>query len=137
MHKIHFSSNWNGKLLNDCFTTIRRYNYDKYPDFQQFEVEYKNQIAGIAELDAKKPFKFSALNDITSMVDTGKDVGYLHTLLLKFYPELTPDSNLYLLVFRWKVKNADVFEMMFKERWEKIQEAQPTDNSIIQPSLFE
>jgi hypothetical protein len=135
MRTISFSSNWNGKLCNDVFTTIRLYNYEKYPDFEKFEVELKGRgKLGIAELEAKKGFTAKSLNDITSLVDCGHSRDYLLKLLKSFYPDMTGETTFYLLVFKWVERLPEPTERLFKERYEKLAEAfQPQSQ---QPELF-
>lgn len=136
MRRVNFTSNWNGKLCNDVFTTIRPYDYDKYPEFEKFEVALRDQVLGIAELAAKKAFKGSAINDITSLVDCGHTRDYLVKLLHNFYKDMGPDKTLYLLVFKWEERFPEPTEQLFKSRYEKIQEAFPQTKSS-QPELFD
>ena len=136
MRKVSFSSNWNGKLRADVFTTIRPYNYEKYPDFQKFEIELKNRgVLGIAELVAKKGFTANNLNDITSLVDCGHERDYLYKLLKSFYPDMTGEMTFYLLVFKWVERHPEPTERLFKERYEKIAESYK-ENNPHQPELF-
>jgi hypothetical protein len=135
MYKIHFSSNWNGKLCNDVFTTIRLYNYDKYPDFEKFTIEYKSHILGIAELLVKKPFKFGSLNATTSLVDCGHDEHYLGKLLRNFYPGIDANTNFYMLVLRWETRYKEATELIFKERFEKIESGWMEAHSDLQTQL--
>jgi hypothetical protein len=116
------STNWNGKLLNDVFTTIRLYNYEKYPDFEKYEIEYKNQVLGICEIVSKKTFRFEALNSTTSFIDVGKDEIYSRALFKKFYPAITGEQPMYMLVLRWVERHKEPTELLFKERFDKISE---------------
>jgi hypothetical protein len=125
MRRIHFSNNWNGKLLQDVFTTIRVYDYDKYPDGELFEIEYKNKVVGLARLEAKKPFRFGELNDITSMVECGFGRAYLSKLLKTFYGDkINSESALYMLILKWEKRNMEVMQELFNERWQKIIDAE-------------
>lgn len=139
MRTIKFSSNWNGKLCNDVFTTIRLYDYDKYPIFEKYEVHYKNKVLGIVECEAQKAFKYGSINDITALVDCGHAAPYLTKLLKNFYPQLTADSLIYMIVFRWKKRNAEATQELFDERWQKLRDANNDQETFTTPTptLFE
>ena len=51
MNQIKFSHNWNNKLSNDIFTTIRRFTDEKFDYYKEnlnkkFEVVLKNKVIG-------------------------------------------------------------------------------------------
>lgn len=130
MRRVNFSNNWNGKLLSDLFSTIRLYDYDKYPDGELFEIEYKNKIIGTARLEAKKPFSFGALNDMTSLIECGHGKQYLRKLFKQFYGDnLHDDRPMYMLLFKWEKRNIEATRELMDERWQKIVDAENLEST--------
>jgi hypothetical protein len=73
---INFNKNWNNKLLNPCFTTIRLRNDAKYQVGQTYDIHFSpdkftiNNL-GLAFLADVKHFKLHELNLFMSMLDMG------------------------------------------------------------------
>lgn len=130
MRRIRFSNNSNGKLLADVFTTIRIYDADKFPDEAIFEIEYKNKILGVARLEAKKPFKLTDLNEITSLVDSGYGRFSYVKILKSFYGDsITDQTGMYMLVLRWQKRNIEETFQLFGEHWQKIADAEHQEST--------
>lgn len=75
--QVKFSHNWNNKLDNDVFTTIRRYTPEKYRYYmssvgETFDVVLKEKLYNTAILEGLfVAEKFSDIHDCIIMLDTG------------------------------------------------------------------
>lgn len=84
---ISFSTNWNNKLENKAFTTIRRNNY-YYQIGETYQIELNGQNKGIAKIKRKWTLKAENLNDLTCYLDTGYDKEATIELLKKIYKNI-------------------------------------------------
>ena len=89
--QIKFSHNWNGKLDNDIFTTIRRYTPEKYRYYMNsvgdpFDVVLKRLFHSNAILEGLfVAEKFSDIHSVILMLDTGMtDMTKIHKLFEAF-----------------------------------------------------
>ncbi|GHT17534.1 hypothetical protein FACS1894189_3570 [Planctomycetales bacterium] len=73
MDTIDFSYNWNQKLHNNAFTTLRLHNATKYQVGKKFEIRIKNEFLGVAELVEKQTLLIEQLNSFITYLDTGYD----------------------------------------------------------------
>jgi hypothetical protein len=99
METIKFSYNWNNKLTNAAFTTLRLHNPAKYQRGTRYRIECSGQLRGIAELKAVRTFKISALNEFVTFLDTGYNVPETVKLLQTMYKNKFIDWNTQLLDF--------------------------------------
>jgi hypothetical protein len=88
METIRFSYNWNNKLTNAAFTTLRLHNPAKYQRGGRFRIECKGQLRGIAELKDVRTFKISALNEFITFLDTGYNVSETVKLMQTMYKNI-------------------------------------------------
>jgi hypothetical protein len=87
MERLSFSTNWNGKLWADCFTTIRLYNPNKYKTGAKFEIWLKKDFMHKAiVLDVKK-LKMSQLNEWICALDTGYNLAETQNVLKTMYKD--------------------------------------------------
>jgi len=104
--RIVFTHNWNNKLSNDIFTTIRKYESGKYSYYsdkigQPFDVVLKGKKVGEAKLvglwkgmllDIPLPFLFT---------DTGySDLSEAYSLFRRF--KVNPTDQVLVLAFEKK-----------------------------------
>ena len=68
---IRFSYNWNNKLDNKAFTTIRLHNPNKYIVGNEYNVEINGKQKGVAFLQDKRTLGINQLNDFICYLDTG------------------------------------------------------------------
>jgi hypothetical protein len=68
---VKFSFNWNNKLNNHAFTTLRLHNPGKYLPGQRYQIELKGQPTGTAVLFEKRTVKMQDLNNFVCYLDTG------------------------------------------------------------------
>lgn len=136
MHRLNYSQNFNGKFLNDVFVDIRPYDFKKFEEGYLFEIAYKNKVIGIAEVEGRRPINVREIKDSTAMVIVGASAGYLKKLLNNFYPGTNDDSPFYMLFFKWKHRDKDAHEELFREWWEKKLDEINHSQLKEQPSLF-
>ena len=102
MSKIEFGYNWNGKLMNKAFTTIRLHNSGKYTVGSTFDIFLKGELKGKALLKKVKIFKIDQLNDYICYLDTGYGVTETKNILSKMYKDIDLNNALFdfcLLVY--------------------------------------
>jgi hypothetical protein len=68
---IGFSYNWNGKLSNKVFITIRLHNPKKYRAGQSYLIELKGKTIGTATMINKFVTNLGGLTDYVCYMDTG------------------------------------------------------------------
>jgi len=115
METINFSTNWNNKLTNRAFTTIRIHNDRKYYVGGEYQITLKNKPLGVAKLIKKHTITVNKLTDCMSYLDTGYSVPETINIISKMYPNLDLSNALFdfcLLVFKSK-KDVE------KEQWEQ------------------
>ena len=99
METIRFSCNWNNKLTNRAFTTLRMHNPEKYQRGTRYRIECKGQMYGVAVLHDMRTFKIAALNDFVTYLDTGYNTVETVKLLQTMYINKGIDWNTQLLDF--------------------------------------
>ena len=108
MDIIKFSTNWNNKLSNSAFTTLRIENPNKYVVGADYEIQLNGKMLGIATLKQKRTISLDQLNPFICYIDTGYSVEECKNILRKMYPTVDFDFkklDFCLLVFK---KNKDV-----------------------------
>jgi hypothetical protein len=85
MEKIEFSYNWNGKLNNKAFTTIRLHNGRKYRAGKTYQIILKGEKIGTAMLKDKRVLLLEQLNEFICYIDTGYSKGETITILTRMY----------------------------------------------------
>lgn len=90
MYTINFSSNWNNKLHNKAFTTIRLRNDSKYFTNNVYAVTLtnkKNEVTNFANAKciAIKHFKLAQLTEFTAHVDTGYSKAECEQIIRRMY----------------------------------------------------
>jgi hypothetical protein len=101
MDKIEFGYNWNGKLTNKAFTTIRLHSR-KYIVGSTFDIYLKGESKGTALLKKVKTLKIDQLNEYISYLDTGYGVTETKNILSRMYKDIDLNSALFdfcLLVY--------------------------------------
>jgi hypothetical protein len=82
---IKFTQNWNNKLNNKAFTTIRLHNPNKYIIGRLYNIELKGVVIGEAVLKNKRTLTMSQLNDFICYLDTGYNLGQTISILERMY----------------------------------------------------
>jgi len=99
---IRFSYNWNKKLDNKAFTTIRLHNPKKYIVGNEYNIEINEQQKGVALLQDKRVLGISQLNDFICYLDTGYNKEQTINMLQRMYKSIDLQTALFdfcLLVY--------------------------------------
>lgn len=90
METIKFDKNWNSKLNNKAFTTIRLKNDEKYKVGEIYFIEDKsasyNRMSVIRDIF---DFKIGRISMCASMVDMGVTPDLAIKILKEYYPDVT------------------------------------------------
>lgn len=82
--RLDFSYNWNKKLENKCFSTIRIFN-KKYFIGNLFDVFLNDKFLFTAKIKFEKSFFMNQLNEPMSYLDTGYSKNETLDILKKMY----------------------------------------------------
>lgn len=83
--RLEFSYNWNGKLDNKCFTTIRLVNWSKYRTGKVINVYLNGNRIKAVEIIEIRVFKLLDLNEWVARLDTGYSREETIDILCKMY----------------------------------------------------
>lgn len=100
--KIRFSYNWNNKLDNKAFTTIRAHNPAKYIAGKTFDIELNGNTKGVAILKEKRTIHPDQLNDFICYLDTGYSRKETINILQRMHKNMNPQTAMFdlcLLVY--------------------------------------
>ena len=104
---LKFSFNWNNKLTNKAFTTIRIHNPKKYIINQEYNIEISGRATGTAILKAITTVKGSNLNEFICYLDTGYSKAETLIILKRMYKGIDVENTLFdfcLLVYTDQAK---------------------------------
>lgn len=105
MEQLRFSFNWNKKLHNDFFTTLRQDIPNRFHKGKKFEVFLKAEKIGIAEVIDVRTVMLSAVNDWIFALDTGYIGEEGKEIFRKMYKvKQGDDLKLSLVLFRYTEK---------------------------------
>jgi uncharacterized protein YqfB (UPF0267 family) len=97
METLNFLHNWNGKLNNQYFTTIRLRNDRKYfvGATMQVSIQVGNRQAskGLVKVEAVKNITLNQLDEFTAALDTGYSLKTTCDLIRKMYQNVQPAIN--------------------------------------------
>ncbi len=99
---IRFSNNWNNKLDNKAFTTIRLHNPNKYRQGLFYEIELKGGARGQAELREIRTLRATQFNNFICYLDTGYNKMETIEILKRMYSDIDLETALFdfcLLVY--------------------------------------
>lgn len=100
--KIKFSYNWNNKLQNKAFTTLRLHNPNKYIVGNVYEIEINDNTKGLATLQDVRVLRIDQLNDFICYLDTGYNREQTITMLQRMHKNTNIQTVLFdfcLLVY--------------------------------------
>jgi hypothetical protein len=106
---IPFSYNWNNKLANQAFTTLRLNNDNLYEIGKMFNVVLKGKKLGVAELRDKKTILLKDLDPFITFLDTGFGVDQTKRMLMNMYKKYNID---------WETKKLDYCLFLFQRQKE-------------------
>lgn len=128
MHQINYSDNNNGKLFLPYWQDARLHDEEKFVVGETFEVLLNGKRLGYAKVVAVKTFRFCNLTPTFSYMVCGFHPAYLAAMLKKYYLHdgpITPDTRFDQVVFHWAEREIEIFEVLLKDWWQKIVNAQP------------
>jgi hypothetical protein len=96
---FEFTYNWNNKLANKAFTSLRLHNDKRYEIGKLFHISLKGQILGTAELREKRVIRLDQLNPFITFLDTGYGVDHTKQMIQKMYKNMPIDWNKQFLDF--------------------------------------
>ncbi|KAA6335028.1 hypothetical protein EZS27_016691 [termite gut metagenome] len=99
MERIRFSNNWNNKLSNKAFTTLRLHNPHKYRQGNRYEIEWQGKVLGIAVMRDIRHTTLANLNSFVTYLDTGYNVAQTINLLQTMYKNKGVNWNVQTLDF--------------------------------------
>jgi len=101
--EIKFSYNWNNKLENKAFTTIRIHNPNKYVLGRVYKICLDEKIKGLAILQNKRILNIDQLNDFICYLDTGYNTTEAKKIFQRMYKNINLQNALFdfcLLVYQ-------------------------------------
>jgi hypothetical protein len=105
MNNIPFIVNFNGKLNNNVFTTIRKHkggesNYYSPKIGSNYNVMLKENVIGTAKLLSARMLRFKEIPELVLLLDTGmSDYDNAVQVFEKFYGKFSHDELFYILFF--------------------------------------
>jgi len=100
---IGFSKNWNNKLNNHAFTTIRLHNPKKYVLGNTYRIELNKKPLGTAVLTCKRQLSIDQLNDFICYLDLGYSRLKAIITLRRMYKDVNMETAVFdfcLLVYQ-------------------------------------
>lgn len=97
MEELKFSYNWNGKIDNIAFTTLRL-NSRKYEVGKRFAVTLKGQPKGVVRIEAIKPMFLAQINAYIAYLDTGYSTAHCQDIIRKMYPNVDFSKTMLALI---------------------------------------
>ena len=93
---IQFSFNWNNKLNNDCFTTIREHNPNKYAVGKTFDILLKtkdgyNTCYAPADVIEIRRIKGKDINEFITRLDMGLSLDDGRRVMHQTYSDRCPN----------------------------------------------
>ena len=85
METIKFSSNWNNKLNNKAFTTLRIHNEHKYKVGSSYSIILNSETKGTARILEIRRLRLDQLNEFICHLDTGYCKASTITILERMY----------------------------------------------------
>jgi hypothetical protein len=85
LEEIKFSTNWNNKLSNKSFSTIRIFNSNKYIVGYSYKILLKENYLFDAKIEFEKGFYLNQLSEPMARLDTGYSRNETIEILKKMY----------------------------------------------------
>lgn len=95
--RLEFSYNWNNKLFNKCFTTLRLSN--RFVVGHRYDVYLLNDYLVSVEVLQIKFFKLDEINMYVSYLDSGYSPAECKNILQKMYKNKNVDWSKQLISF--------------------------------------
>jgi hypothetical protein len=105
MAQIKFSYNWNNKLNNISFTTIRLKQPDKYVLGQVYEIFLNKDFKMNARIIGIINFFLKDLNEYMAQIDTGYSKEEATKIITKMYPNVDFESQQFSFILLRNIEN--------------------------------
>lgn len=101
-NEISFSYNWNKKLDNNSFTTIRLSNESKYQVNKHYNITLCGNFLKKVIIVAIKRITINQINEYIAQLDTGYSQVECQNVLYRMYPFLRkdPSRELFFILMR-------------------------------------
>jgi len=93
IYELNFSYNWNNKLYNKAFTSIKLYNPNKYIINNLYKVNLKGNYLFTAKIIDLKIILAKDINNFIAYIDTGYSKEEVINILSKIYKNNTDILN--------------------------------------------
>ncbi len=104
--RLNFSTNWNGKLFCNYFTTIRLHNPRKYGVGNQYDFHLKEVFMGEVKVIDHKKLTVATISEWIARLDTGYSAEETKNIIRTMYKNIdnfTDDTPLsYVLLHKIK-----------------------------------
>lgn len=125
MYRTNFQKNWNNKLFQDNFGTVRLPDAERYFIGSEHEIYLNDVKLGEAKIYAIRNFKFADIRDALAYLDAGMPAAKLAAMLKTMYSKklesgLQNDTILTHLIFHWKRREMKAFEQLAANWWQEI-----------------
>lgn len=105
LEEIKFSTNWNNKLDNKAFSTIRIYNPKKYIIGYYYKIILKEKYLFDAKIEYEKSFYINELTEAMALLDTGYFRNETIDILKKMYKDKINLKFHYLILSKSNEQN--------------------------------
>lgn len=128
---IKFTYNWNHKLNNKAFTTIRLTQNKKFEINEKVVIKLNDEIRTIAVIQAIKTFKLCQLSIFMAYLDTGYNLEESKKVFYKMYPKVNFEEqtldvillvNEYRISFKYDPCGIDCKEVIELSDWKSKKE---------------
>ncbi|WP_316828097.1 hypothetical protein [Pedobacter miscanthi] len=106
-NRINFNENWNGKLLCNCFTTIRLFDV-KYELGGIYDIALKDKVSGPAEIVFLKEITLNQITVAMAYTDIGYSPTQAREMIKQFYPSVPDIENAKFIYIVLKRTTQDV-----------------------------
>ncbi|MGN7988685.1 hypothetical protein ACTJKC_15155 [Pedobacter sp. 22226] len=106
-NRINFNENWNGKLLCNCFTTIRLFDV-KYELGGIYDISLKDKVSGPAEIVFLKEINLNQITVAMAYTDIGYSPAQAREMIKQFYPSVPDIENAKFIYIVLKRTTQDV-----------------------------
>jgi len=113
--KLEFSYNWNNKLNNTAFSTLRLRDDRTYFKGARFDVYLKGVFKGKAKVEAVNHFTIDKITEFVARIDTGYSASECRKIIREMYKNRpginweTQQLAFSLLVYEGKEEMNDLF----------------------------
>lgn len=104
MFDLNFSYNWNNKLENTAFTSIRLYQPEKHFVGNQVNISLKGHSRGTGVLKGVKPMYLHQINDYIAYLDTAYDAEECKKIIRRMYSSVDFENKQIVLLLIVKDK---------------------------------